>query len=298
VLAGLRRQFDLLNSSIWGRVEFPVWIGTRPKTATLHLPNGSAVPVRINASEESVSLHLDNPIPGWRAASIVLFHPQGPIGETLEVSVGERRTAEPVRPATRKTPARHGQTVPDGKLDTAWDVSARHQTPGWRSPEALDSAGGRAWLDDSDGLVLTVNLPETAPPAEQVHYRLEWQDADDNEFAEQGRAPLVSNSGRRFGIIRLNAPVAAVKSASFWSLSVEPVLAPSAAALEPEDFHQVSGENLQVLILNDVATEPERSATALQARFYSEHQRALWNDDTAACWVRFETDDWQPGEAS
>lgn len=272
VLAEIRQQFDLLHSSIWGRIEFPFAIGNRPETATLHLPNGSAVPVRINACEESVSLHLDNPIPGWRAASIALFHPQGPIGETLEVAWGEQH--------------------PD-----RYDFACRHKPSAWRSPDAKGADDGRAWLDDSEGLVLHVNLPEAARPAEQIRYRLDWRDPQGHEQHERGFATLHANSGRRCRDFDLNTQAAAIRAATNGKLWVQVILVPPRPELDSADFRKRSGENAEVLILHSAAASAGRGSSEFQARFYSDAQRKLWNDLTAECWVRFETDDWQPGDA-
>jgi hypothetical protein len=298
VQAGLRRQFDLLNSSIWGRIEFPVWIGTRPKTATLHLPNGSAVPVRINASEESVSLHLDNPIPGWRAASIVLFHPQGPIGETLErvwVEQPPDRCKETVTPARRATGASRSPAA-----EQEHHAALQDKVPVWRSEEAVGMGDGRAWLEESldepDRLLLCVNLPEQTQPAEHIRYRLDWRDPQGHQQDERGFATLLANSGRRVTNAPLKTPAEAIKTATYWKLWVQVILAPRRPELDSSDFQDRSGENTEVLILHPAAPLPGRGTSEFQARFYSDAQRQRWNDDTADCWVRFETDDWQPEE--
>lgn len=298
VLADIRQQFDLLHSSIWGRIEFPFAIGNRPETATLHLPNGSAVPVRIKACEESVSLHLDNPIPGWRAASIALFHPQGPIGELLEKAWGEQqpdRCMETVTPPRRATFALRS---PEPVAKPEYDLfQCRDKPSAWRSPEAKAADDDPAWLEDAGGLVLRVDLPEAARPAEQIRYRLDWRDPQGHEHHERGSAILQANSGRRTVSVPLNTPLAAIKAATYGKLWVQVILVPPRPELDSADFRKRSGENAEVLILHSAATAAGRGSSEFQARFYSDAQRKLWNDLTADCWVRFETDDWQPGEA-
>jgi hypothetical protein len=289
LLADSRETFRRLHASVWGRLEWSAATGTKSGSSTLHLPNGESIPVQIelsgNKEATKVKLTISKPVPGWRAANITLFHPRGPTGQSLEISHPQNVTRQPQRD---QEDARLSPQVWDAAAETYEAAASKDRPTGWQSSVAEDPAGGQAWLDDSNGLMLNVRYPESAVLVEQVRYRLEWQGPQEADCSEAGAARLESGSGLRYARIPLRLSAKMLQKAPQWRLVVQPIHAPGQTILNAGDFRQVAGDDFQVLILNQVEDEGDRHPLALEAGFWTERERTLWNDPTVGCWVRFE----------
>jgi hypothetical protein len=270
-------MFKSLDRSQWVRIQWADGDGgeSNLRRATIELPEGQIVALRIRNVEDGLQLEFDE-LPAdlkWRPASVALFAPTQRAGEPL-VSISTTAAGKGAAHTVKKIAAH-----------TAEHTGA----VAWRSPPLSNLQGAEAWLENTTrGLAIVVRMPTELAPLSRAAYRLTWQDPEtEQEDSRQGLVELnLNEGGRRVGRVHMRLPLSTLLQSSAWQLRVQPLGPDEAACLTSRELRAVAGESYHTLPLS--AASDDAHARTLTARFRTETQRRLWSDGQACHMIRFE----------
>ncbi len=276
-------HFAALQQSHWTPLPRPV-ASAADVAHEVHLQCAPGVyaTVKLCVSTTEVRVQLLSVPPGWRPASIVLFHPAMPPWEPLELGEGH---AGDVGVAGRRQAESRDSIEPV-------QLAAAHRAPfaWWQSISATNAQGAEARLADSvAGLAVFVKAPEPSVPLRALQYRLSWCPPGQDEPQEKSglvQLPLCRD-GFCVGQAPLGVRPAELQRAAWWGLTVEPCGPQDVERLEAQQFEQVVGDDLETLVLCPTG-ESDPPGDELRACFHSPRQRQLWDAPTACCLLRFE----------